>query len=514
MKNKKSLLEIYPDVAAQWHPTKNGDLTPDQVVAGSSKRYWWKCIKGPDHEWDAILVSRTTGGKGCPYCAGKKVSITNSLVTVFPDIAIEWHPTKNGNLTPDQIVVGSDKNIWWKCPKGPDHEWQCNIYHRTGLTKSGCPYCAGKKVSITNSLTTVFPDIAIEWHPTKNGNLTPDQIVVGSNKRYWWKCIKGPDHEWKTTVASRTGKSKRSCPCCAFQKVSVTNSLAMLFPKIAAEWHPTKNGDLAPEQVISGSNKRYWWKCNKGPDHEWKTAVGNRTLHKSNCPCCAGKKVSVTNSLQALLPEISTEWHPTKNGDLIPEQVVTRSGKKVWWKCNKGPDHEWKAVVASRTGGIKSGCPFCDIKPRSKQEIYLAFELLKFIDFDINEQKIKNIKINRQYPSVDIILRKYNIIIEFDGSYWHKDKDDDDLAKTRELINAGWDVIRVREKPLKKITPNDIVFRANDIKQAADKVLSKLEASFNLELPHLQRYMNRKTLINKKAADAYIDKLLSEKLSE
>ncbi len=91
---------------------------------------------------------------------------------------------------------------------------------------------------------------------------------------------------------------------------------------------------------------------------------------------------------------------------------------------------------------------------------------------------------------------------------------DRDFKKSKNLLDAGWHVIRVRERPLKKITIDDIVFRFNDIKQAVNKLLYKIEASYNLELPHLQRYLKRKMLINKKAADAYIEKLLSEKLSE
>ena len=47
------------EVAAQWHPIRNQDLTPSQVTAGTSKKYWWKCDKGPDHEWPASPLKRT-----------------------------------------------------------------------------------------------------------------------------------------------------------------------------------------------------------------------------------------------------------------------------------------------------------------------------------------------------------------------------------------------------------------------------------------------------------------------
>jgi len=118
MKNKKSLLETHPKIAAEWHPTKNGYLTPDQIVAGSNKKVMWKCPKGPDHEWPAIITERTgKKRKGCPCCAGRKVSVTNSLATLLPELAAEWHPTKNGDLTPDQIVAGSRKKSVGSVPR-------------------------------------------------------------------------------------------------------------------------------------------------------------------------------------------------------------------------------------------------------------------------------------------------------------------------------------------------------------------------------------------------------------
>ncbi len=153
-KSKQSLSISHPDLAAQWHPTKNGDLTPDTV--GSANKVWWTCPEAPDHEWEAVLKSRTSGS-GCPFCAGKRVSVTNSLATLQPELAAQWHPTKNGDLTPDMVVAGSEKKVWWKCPEGPDHEWEAILSSRT--SGRGCPFCTGKRVSVTNSLATQYPDL-------------------------------------------------------------------------------------------------------------------------------------------------------------------------------------------------------------------------------------------------------------------------------------------------------------------------------------------------------------------
>ena len=349
-----SLAALHPKIAAQWHPSKNGDVTPEHVVAGSCKKYWWKCLEGPDHVWPATPDKRTNG-RGCPFCSGRRVSVTNSLATIAPKVAKQWHPTKNGDLTPEQFVAGSTKKVWWKCPKGPDHEWSASV--RTRSIGNGCGFCRGLRISVTNSLATRAPELAMQWHPTKNGDLSPEQVVVGSHKKVWWKCPEGPDHEWPAVVKDRANGN--GCGFCDGngQRVSITNSLATLHPEIAKQWHPTKNGDLTPEQVVAGSAKKVWWKCPEGPDHEWRTGVRFRGQRGTNCPYCEGIRVSITNSLATLHPEIARQWHPTKNGDLTSEHVVAGSNKKVWWKCPEGPDHEWPTTVVSRTQG--TDCGFC-----------------------------------------------------------------------------------------------------------------------------------------------------------
>ena len=135
--HKGSLAAGYPDIAAQWHPTKNGALTAGDVTARSGRKVWWQCGKG--HEWQATVAGRT-GGTGCPICAGKKVlKGYNELVTVNLELARQWHPTKNGSLTPDAVTKGSNKIVWWQCEKG--HEWRAVISSRSG--GSGCPHCNG-----------------------------------------------------------------------------------------------------------------------------------------------------------------------------------------------------------------------------------------------------------------------------------------------------------------------------------------------------------------------------------
>jgi DNA-directed RNA polymerase subunit RPC12/RpoP len=142
IEKEKSLAYRFPELAKEWHPTKNGDLTPDDVLCGTHREVWWQCTKG--HEWKATVHHRTHG-TNCPYCSNKKVLVGfNDLATTNPRLAKEWHPIKNGKLTPLDIVEGSNKRVWWQCEKG--HEWIATVVSRTNGI--GCPYCSNKKVLV------------------------------------------------------------------------------------------------------------------------------------------------------------------------------------------------------------------------------------------------------------------------------------------------------------------------------------------------------------------------------
>lgn len=253
----------------------------------------------------------------------------------FPDLLKEWHPTKNATVDPSQVRTKSQKKYWWKCPEGSDHEWESHPRNRSRRSK--CPFCLGRKLSVTNSFAAKYPDLVGFWHPTKNGSLSPTQILAGTNTRYWWKCPKADDHEWQSSCNSRAKGG--GCPFCDGQRASVTNSLLTLYPEVASQWHPTKNGDLTPSMVVAKSEKKVWWKCSKAPDHEWQAMPGSR-VYGTGCPFCSSHRVSVTNNLRDIFPQIANEWHPTKNGNLTPENVTAKTSIKYWWKCNKGPDHE------------------------------------------------------------------------------------------------------------------------------------------------------------------------------
>lgn len=128
--------------------------------------------------------------------------------------------------------------------------------------------------------------------------------------------------------------------------------------KLINEWNWEKNNalNIFPTEMLEGSNKKVWWKCEKG--HEWEAIVANRSKGRK-CPYCANKKILFGyNDLKTVKPELAEEWNYGRNASLLLEEIGAGSHLKVWWKCKKG--HEWESVVSSRASGV--GCPYCSNK--------------------------------------------------------------------------------------------------------------------------------------------------------
>lgn len=279
-----------------------------------------------------------------------------SLLTLNPQLAVEWNYEKNGYLKPESLTLSSNKKVWWKCVNG--HEWQATINSRN--RGNGCPYCSGRLViKGENDLLTLNPVLAAEWNYSKNHSLLPEHCKPNSHEKVWWKCSKG--HEWQAAIRDRN--IGHNCPYCSGNKVlKGYNDLQTNNPTVASEWNYEKNGDLIPENITSSSSKKVWWKCING--HEWQVTINNRSKG-AGCPYCSGRYViKGETDLQTVNPKLAEEWDYEMNIGLTPTDVSPNSNKKVWWKCQHG--HEWQARIADRSRG--RGCPECAKEKRKKNK--------------------------------------------------------------------------------------------------------------------------------------------------
>jgi very-short-patch-repair endonuclease len=58
---------------------------------------------------------------------------------------------------------------------------------------------------------------------------------------------------------------------------------------------------------------------------------------------------------------------------------------------------------------------------------------------------------------IDIVIPKKNVLIEYDGSRWHRNSEKADRLVSEHLRKNGWTVVRIREEPLEKLSDLDLI---------------------------------------------------------
>ena len=354
----------------------------------------------------------------------------------------EWNWEKNNELGlfPDKLAHKSNKKAWWKCCKG--HSWEAVVCHRTD--GQGCPYCSNRRLLVGyNDLETKFPELIKEWDFDQNTDFKPSEVTYRSSKRAFWTCsVCG--YKWNTKIQDRTAGN--GCPRCSNIKRAQSHQTTILKkkggisdPLLLKEWNYEKNGDLIPQQVTNGSNKYVWWKCSKC-GHEWKAKINNRALNRRGCPLCANRVVvKGKNDLATTHPQLAAEWHPTKNGDLTPENVTYGMAEKVWWLCPQG--HEYQATINHRSG--RTNCSICNSgRQTSFAEQAFYFYIQKIYPNAINRYT----EIFDNGMELDIYIPSRRLAIEYDGVYWHKkEKKEREIIKYQLCQEHNIKLIRIKE---------------------------------------------------------------------
>lgn len=289
---------------------------------------------------------------GCAVCSGRTaLAGFNSLQDRNPAAAAMWHLTRNGTLTPNDVTLGAAAEAWWTCPQG--HDFPTPV-HMIGTLRLGCPICRNYRVQVgVNDLASTRPDLAAQWHPTRN-TLTPQDVTAGSGATVWWVCEAG--HEWDAPVGRRR---IRGCPVCANVRIIPhVNSLSAANPALAAQLHPTRNSPDTATTVGAGTETKLWWVCDQG--HDWEASVVNRSKGRG-CPYCRNRRVwPGFNDAATRHPELLTDWDWINNDGFDPAQRLPGTKKHRW--CCQHAGHEEFETFSNRVH--TGGCPRCAVGDR------------------------------------------------------------------------------------------------------------------------------------------------------
>ena len=415
---ENNTVQSKPELVEEWNYQKNAEIMPNAVSLNTNRKVWWICSKC-GFEWEAAVSNRNKG-TGCPACANQRLwPGHNDLATLFPELALEWNYQRNEGLQPNDFVAGGHTKVWWKCSKC-GAEWNTSIKLRVdGRGCPKCKFSLHTSLpeqilfyfirqTFPEAINSYSPDflhgkeldifiptigVGIEydgagWH----NNAEKDQIktsILSSHDIFLIRireprcptiddgsfCIitEKPDKDFRYLEGALSSLSQffeekhgvlfqiEQKPKDIYLQVLTTfaekqkqRSLAALHPNLIAEWDEEKNGGLLPDQVLANSNVSVWWKC-PVCNHSWRANVDRRS-RGAGCPRCAGEVVwPGKNDLETTFPEILRIWNYDKNS-IRPCQIMGKSHKKVWWKCDNC-DFEWQAPVYNVVVG--HGCPAC-----------------------------------------------------------------------------------------------------------------------------------------------------------
>ncbi len=388
----------------------------------------------------------------------------------------EWNTEKNLPLTVNEVASFSNKKVWWILPYDDQRtgkhfvfEWEATVNNRTSLNQN-CPYLSNQKIySGFNDLETWCKEnnkenILEEWDTEKNYPLKPSDVAYGTRLVVWWllpyddpKTGKHFDFEWQESINTRTSQNL-GCPYLSNYRVwKGYNDLETCFYQIAAEWNYEKNYPLKPSDVVFGTPRKVWWKLNYHDERqnkdfvfEWEASVVSRTSGDIGCPFLSGHQVFPGfNDLESQYSDIAADWNFSRNGKLVPSQISCFSNKKVWWKC-KICGHEWQAKVNNRTHG--NGCSECSkYFSSSFPETAVYFYVQKYFS--------DTIWIYRDLGyELDVYIPSLRLAVEYDGKFWHKNKQEKDKEKNKKCVDDNITLWRIRELiPSLNDTSHDIL---------------------------------------------------------
>lgn len=297
------------------------------------------------------------------------------------------------------------------------------------------------------TLCSEVPELMEAWDDARDPRTTmvwPTSWrgMIPGDGQYRFKCKNG--HH---PAAFPYSYLENGCPSCRGLATRGTGLyLADTAPELAAEWIRERNGKWTPENTRDSSKRTVWWRC-LACRNEWEATPRSRMKRDGQvCPSC-GK---IQGSIAWTYPSIADEWD---SSNPLSPWTVRPHAKLAFtplWNCPKNPAHKWRSQVGSRIAGAE--CPECVDSNKSRIELRYFETLRKTFGYGRSGARYERPEFTNSW-SVDISLRVngMDVAVEYDGKYWHEGKKATDGRKSRELLDAGFIVVRIREEGLEPL---------------------------------------------------------------
>lgn len=283
------LVTTHPQLAKEWHPTKNLPLTPDQVTYGKGKKVWWVCPEG--HEYLATILHRASGGTNCPICnSGRQTSFAEQAVyyyvkKVFPDAINRYTDIFDKGMELDiyipsiKLGIEYDGMAWHKADKRSRETKKYRICKENGIKLLRLM----EKSPQNGILTTADESITIKDGPMHEKKYLEqtirfllDRIDPESNPL----TRKGAIFHSRVDI----NLDRDEAEIRKYMTTIKEGSFGELYPELARDWHPDKNGEVTPYKVKPHSDIKVWWIC-PHCSNEYFATIGHRTSG-TGCPRC------------------------------------------------------------------------------------------------------------------------------------------------------------------------------------------------------------------------------------
>lgn len=376
--------------------------------------------------------------------------------------------------TPDQFSVKARLACWWWCGKEAHAWFKAPPWAHVPMFR--CTHCDQdwqvEYRRIMAQPVAAVPMLVTAWRDERQyDGLRVEQLCGGVAAKNFGRTysLRCPSNHKLDTVVRRFVTV--GCPYCRGSETRQISrrSLGEADPELAAIFHPVRNGDLAPATTPENYRQPLWWKSVHCCGFEWQETIAERTLGRRPqagrgyhyCPACR----SVWGSLAWLDPELAAEWHP--DNELTPWHVKPFSGGvDVKWRCAANPVHAWRASVMARSSGRL--CPQCSTAGTSQIEKYFL-AAAQALDPTADAARLGRWQ-------VDVFMPEFALVVEYDGSYWHRDRVQVDVRKTQELIRIGYQVARIRENDLQHLQLENSRLRQVSFRPAVERPADVLQA--------------------------------------